>query len=130
MKKTIGFDNYKNHLLNVRSTSIYRSQLFRNNKHEIHTVEVNKVAMNRNDDKQIVKKDGISTLECGQYSLCWNSLFELRSTYLNGKSLSSLVSPQFQSNTMTTIVSLRLVKVVSKYLSITTKEILLPRIEN
>ena len=29
------------------------------------TVEVNKVALNRDDEKRIVKKDGISTLACG-----------------------------------------------------------------
>ena len=46
--------------------------MFRNAKHEIHTVEVSKVALNRNDDKQIAKKDGISTLACGHYSLGWN----------------------------------------------------------
>ena len=62
MNKTLNFDDYKNCLLDVKSKSIYGSQsMFRNNKHEIHTVEVNKVALNRDDDKQIVKKDGIST---------------------------------------------------------------------
>ena len=59
-------------LLDVKSKSIYRSQLmFRNNK---HTVEVNQVALNRDDNKWIVKKDGISTLARGHYSLCFNSL--------------------------------------------------------
>ena len=43
--------------------------MFRNNKHEIHTVEVNKVTLNRDDDKQIVRKDGISTLACGHNPL-------------------------------------------------------------
>ena len=47
--------------------------MFRNKKHEIHMVEVNKIALNRDDDKQITKKDGISTLACGHNSLCWNS---------------------------------------------------------
>ena len=75
VKKTISFDDYKNCLLDSESKSIYRSQLmFRNAKHEIHTVEVNKVALNRNDDKRIVKKDGISTLACAHYSLGWNPL--------------------------------------------------------
>ena len=45
VKKMISSDDYKNCLLDVKSTSTYRSQLmFCNNKHEIHTVEVNKVA--------------------------------------------------------------------------------------
>ena len=75
VKKTISFDDYKNCLLDSKSKSIYRSQLmFKNNKHEIHTVEVNKVTLNRDDDKHIVKKDGIRTLARGHCSLCWNSL--------------------------------------------------------
>ena len=75
VEKTISFDDYKNCLLNSKSKSIYRSQLMlRNNKHEIHTIEVNKVALNRDDDKRIVKKTGISTLARGQDSLCCNSL--------------------------------------------------------
>ena len=78
VKETLDFDDYKNCLLDVKSKSIYKSQLmFRNNKHEIHTVEVNKVALNRDDDKQIVKKDRISTLARGHNSLCWNSLLEV-----------------------------------------------------
>ena len=53
VKKTISFDDYKNCLLDVKSKSIYRSQLmFRNNKHEIHTLEVTKVALNWDDDSQ------------------------------------------------------------------------------
>ena len=75
VKKTISFDDYKNCLLDSKSKSIYRSQLmFRNNKHEIHTVEVNRVALSRDDDKWIFKKDGISTLARGHNSLCCNSL--------------------------------------------------------
>ena len=75
VKKTIIFDDYKNCLLDVKSKSIYRAQLmFINNKHEIHTVKVNKVALNMENDKWIVKKDGISTLVHGHNSLCWNSL--------------------------------------------------------
>ena len=70
----ISFDDYNNCFLNSKSKSIYRLQLMlRNNKHKIHTVEVNKVTLNRDDDKRIVKKDGISTLACG-HSLGWNSL--------------------------------------------------------
>ena len=73
VKKTIGFSDYKNCLLDSKSKSIYRSQLmFRNKNHEVHTVEVNKVTLNRDDDKQIDKKDRISTLVRGHSSLCWN----------------------------------------------------------
>ena len=75
VKKTLGFDDYKKCLFDPVGKIIYRSQLmFRNRNHEVYTVEVNKVALNRNDDKRIAKKDGVSTLVHGHKSLCWNSL--------------------------------------------------------
>ena len=78
VQKSISFDDYTNCLLDGKSKSIYRSQLmFRNNKNEIHMVEVSRVALNRDHDKRIVKKDGISTLACGHNSLCWNSLLRV-----------------------------------------------------
>ena len=75
VKRTLSFDDYKNCLLNPTNESVYRSQLlFRSKKHEVHTIEANKIALNRNDSKQIAKKDGISTLARGHKSLCWNPL--------------------------------------------------------
>ena len=60
VKKTLGFGDYKKCLFGAKSKSIYRSQLmFRNEKHEIYTVEVlNMDALNRDDDKRVVQKDG------------------------------------------------------------------------
>ena len=73
IKKTLTFDNYKACLFNP--DAIYRSQLmFRWSKHEIHTIEVNKVALNRDDNKWISKKDGISTLAHGHKSLSWSPI--------------------------------------------------------
>ena len=44
VKKTLTFEDYKNCLFN--STDVYRSQLmFRSTKHEVHTIEVNKVTL-------------------------------------------------------------------------------------
>ena len=43
--------------------------MFRSKKHE-----VNMVALNRDDDKQIAKKDGIFTLVHGHRSICWSPL--------------------------------------------------------
>ena len=80
VEKTLGFDDYKKCLFDPvdgvgKSKRIFRQQLmFRSRKHEVHTVEVNKVTLNRDDDKGIAKKDRISTLARGQNSLCWNSL--------------------------------------------------------
>ena len=49
VKKTISFEDYKNCLFG-RETS-YRSQLmFRSSKHKIKTLEVNKLAISRDDD--------------------------------------------------------------------------------
>ena len=71
IKKTLTFEDYKNCLFNP--TDVYRSQLmFRSTKHEVHTIEVNKVALNQDDDKWISKKDGISTLAYGHKSLIWD----------------------------------------------------------
>ena len=73
VKKTLTFEDYKNCLLNP--TAVYRSQLmFRSTKHEVHTIEVNKVALNRDDDKRISKRDRISTLARGHKSLYWSPI--------------------------------------------------------
>ena len=85
VKKTLTFDDYKNCLFNPMRTgfasettgpdAIGRSQLmFRSTKHEVHTIEVSKVALNRDDDKRIAKKDGISTLARGHKSLSWSPI--------------------------------------------------------
>ena len=56
IKKTLTFKDYKNCLFN--SSMEYRSQLmFKSMKHDIFTTEVNKIALNRDDDKRISKKD-------------------------------------------------------------------------
>ena len=73
VKKTLTFEAYKNCLFNP--DAIYRSQLmFRSSKHEVHAIEVNRVALNRDDNKQISKKDGISTLANRHKSLSWNPM--------------------------------------------------------
>ena len=75
VKKTLTFEDYKACLLNQTNESVYRSQLmFRSSKHEVHTIEVNKVALNRDDDKRISKRDGVSTSARGHISLSWNPI--------------------------------------------------------
>ena len=52
VKKTLAFDDHKNCLFSPTNGSTFRWQLMlRNKKYEVHTVEVNKVALNRDDDK-------------------------------------------------------------------------------
>ena len=57
------------------SDTTYRSQLMlRSSKHEVHTIEVNKVALNRDDDKRISEREGISTLARRHKSLSWSPI--------------------------------------------------------
>ena len=77
VKKTLTFEDYKNCLCNPLpgGTDVYTSQLmFRSTKHEVHTIEVNKVTLNRDDDKRISKRDGISTSSRGHKSLSWSPI--------------------------------------------------------
>ena len=73
VKKTLTFEDYKTCLFS--DSAKFRSQLlFRSAKHEVHTIEVNKIALNRDDDKWISKKDGISTFARGHKDLSWSPI--------------------------------------------------------
>jgi len=43
--------------------------IIRSYKHGLYTEEVNKVALSAEDDKRVIKEDGIHTLALGHYSL-------------------------------------------------------------
>ena len=59
VKHTVSFDDYKRCLFSGESS--HRSQLlFRSHKHEIRTLEVNKLALSREDDKRI-SIDGVAS---------------------------------------------------------------------
>ena len=65
VKKTISFEDYKTCLFGGEAS--YRSQLmFRSLKHELRTLEVNKLALSRDDDKRITV-DGIASLARGHW---------------------------------------------------------------
>ena len=67
VKKTITFDDYKDCLFEGRN--LYKSQLlFRSNKHEVRTLEVNKLALNSQDNKRITI-DGITSYAMGHYKV-------------------------------------------------------------
>ena len=84
VKKTLTFEDYKTCLFS--DSTEYRSQLmFRSAKHEVHTIEVNKVALNRDDDKRISRKDLISTFVRGHKDLSWSPLLGVQSLILNDK---------------------------------------------
>ena len=65
VKKTITFDDYKKCLFEGRN--LYKSQLlFRSDKHEIRTLEANKLPLNSQDDKRI-SIDGIASHALGHH---------------------------------------------------------------
>ena len=65
VRPTISFEDYKNCLLSGEAS--YRSQLmFRSSKHEVRTLEVNKLAPSRDDDKRITV-NGINNLARGHH---------------------------------------------------------------
>ena len=72
-KETLTFEDYKTCLFS--DSTEYRSQLmFRSARHEVHTIKVNKATLNRDDDKRISRKDGISTFARGHKDLSWSPL--------------------------------------------------------
>ena len=67
VKNMISFEDYKACLFGGEES--YRSQLlFRSSKHEVTMLEVNKLALSRDDDKRITV-DGISSLARGHYMI-------------------------------------------------------------
>ena len=73
VKKTLTLEDYKTCLFS--DSTEHRSQLmFRSSKHEVHTIEVNKVALNRDDDMRTPRKDGISTFARGHKDLSWSPI--------------------------------------------------------
>ena len=65
LKKIISFDDYKKCLFSRERT--HRSQLlFRSRKHEVKTLEVNKLVLSREDDKRITI-NGVTSYARGHY---------------------------------------------------------------
>ena len=65
VKKTISFDDYKACLFSGEQS--HRSQLlFRSRKHEVKTLEVNKLALSREDDNRI-SINGVASYAIGHY---------------------------------------------------------------
>ena len=67
VRKTISFEDYKKCLFD--GERIHRSQLlFRSSKHKIKTLEINKLALSREDDKRI-STYGIASYAMGHYQV-------------------------------------------------------------
>ena len=73
VKKTLTFEDYKTCLFSD-STKCGSQLMFRSSKHEVHTIEVDKVHLNRDDDKRIPRKDGISTFARAHKDLSWSPI--------------------------------------------------------
>ena len=68
VKRTLTFEDHKNCLF--EQSHLYKSQsMFKSIKHDVHTIEVNKITLSADDDKRIIGEDGISTKARGHYSL-------------------------------------------------------------
>ena len=66
VEKALSFDDYKRCLEDGKN--IYREQiLFQNKKHNVYTSAINKIALNRDDDKRIIQPDLITTKARGHY---------------------------------------------------------------
>ena len=62
--ETLTFEDYKKCLFG--GETVYREQvLFEHKNHEVYTVNKCKIALNRDDDKRIIREDGITTLARG-----------------------------------------------------------------
>ncbi|XP_057308928.1 uncharacterized protein LOC130647182 isoform X1 [Hydractinia symbiolongicarpus] len=68
-KKFITFDEYRRCL--EEGVNIYKGQvLIQNKNHQVYTQIVNKLALNRADDKRLVQQDQVTTLSRGHYRRC------------------------------------------------------------
>ena len=86
IKKTINFEDYKSCLLSGGPS--YRSKLmFRSSKHKVRTLEVNKLALSRDDDKRITV-NGISSLTRGHHRTT-NNLY-IKWSHLQSKHLTQI----------------------------------------
>ena len=75
VKKTLTFEDYNTCLYLFSDSTEYRSQLmFRSSKHEVQTIKVNKVALNRDYHKRMSRKDWISTFTRDHKDLSWSPL--------------------------------------------------------
>lgn len=68
LKKKISHEDYRRCALETTQTRVESTKFF-NDKHQIFTVNTNKLALNPYDDKRYILKDGISTLSHGNYKI-------------------------------------------------------------
>jgi hypothetical protein len=67
-ENTITMQDFKDCLFN-KQEQYRRMNLIRSEKHELYTVELNKIALSPHDDKRYILEDGINTLPWGHYKI-------------------------------------------------------------
>ena len=83
IKRRLMFENYKDSLFN--NESIMRSQLrFKSDHHNVYTEEVNKIALNSNDNKRLQTFDRITTYSCGTnaFKVCESEMMIVRDLFV------------------------------------------------
>ena len=64
LKRRLEFNDYKDFLLNNQIV-LESQQRFKNERHDVYTEEINKIALSRNDDKRLQTFDGITSYPYG-----------------------------------------------------------------
>ena len=76
------FQNFKDCLLNNKT--VYRSQeRFKNYNRDVHTEEVNKIALSNNHDQRIQTVDGVETYPYGTnaFKVCENEMLIIKDLF-------------------------------------------------
>ena len=79
IKRRLMFENYKDSLFNNKT--ILKSQLrFKSDHHNVYTEEVNKIALNSNDDKRLQTHDRITTYPYGTnaFKVCESEMMAVK----------------------------------------------------
>ena len=79
IKRRLMFESYKDSLFN--NNTILRSQLrFKSDLHNVYTGEVNKIALNSNDDKRLQTHDKITTYPYGTnaFKVCESEMMAMK----------------------------------------------------
>ena len=79
IKRKIKFEDYKDSLFN--NNTILRSQLrFKSDLHDMYTEQVNRIALNSNDDKRLQTHDRITTYPYGTnaFKVCESEMMAVK----------------------------------------------------
>ena len=82
IKRRLTFENYKDSLFNNKT--ILKSQLrFKSNLHDVYTEEVNKIALNSNDDKRLQTFDRVTTYPYGTnaFKVCESEMLMVKDLF-------------------------------------------------